>query len=212
MKSKKYKAFAMALTVCMMIGALGVPGFALQPNDEVIAFEEYNAALSAEYAKYGVGFEITEYNPNYTFTRSALNEAIAGVEADVNSIQVVVHPTVMPTSAGVAEEDFKYSFSWSVIKLLCSADFVTQIEGQIDLVGDKLMRVTKFQHVLSSGLNYTSHNITNSQWRDMGSAEISWSVEGYVLFEYTEPTTGMKLTYNVPFDISRTFDTMDYRV
>jgi hypothetical protein len=41
-------------------------------SDEIISFEDYYASLKAEYAKYGIGYEVLENNSNVVFTKELL--------------------------------------------------------------------------------------------------------------------------------------------
>lgn len=84
-KSKKTIIVTCLLTCIMMIcsSALAFAG----TSDTVITADEYYATIKSEYSKYGIGFKVNNYNPDFIYTRELLETQLDDIRTEMSSVK-----------------------------------------------------------------------------------------------------------------------------
>lgn len=70
------------------------------------------------------------------------------------------------------------------------------------------MGYTSRQLIFSSGINYSGNSLTMTC--SSSGSKVTVTVDGYVLFEYTDPIIGLEFSVNEPFEKTITFDALEY--
>ena len=196
-----------------------VPVAARESGDEhTVGVEGYCEALVNEFAKYEITAELIDTS-NATAPSAEDYEAIPDlVKEFYESIGISVIPSrssafsPIEISPMVVEAPFSYGCDWIVYSDIGYATFQTIIQGDLDLQGANIMRITYTDTIFRSGMNYSEHDIIVEEIEDMSMGIIDWTVGVRVKFEYTAPHTGVTMTLNVDGLQSDSFDAHDYIV
>lgn len=215
---KKVSAIVVSASM-LFVSSMNVA--AIDTSDETISFETYYSTIQAEYAKYGIQYEILEVNPTYVPNTTDLAYALdlartvgesqdsAGrveVKLKASNIEDTLSPQAM------IEAPFEYEYSWEIYRLPYGfVSFRTVCEGSVDLNRGEVISVDDFYTRDITYANFDSVTFDVEDYTTTnGNKSISWELEGYVRFVWQEPNSGYTTSITADFEESDTFVVADY--
>lgn len=69
---------------------------AAPPHSQTISFEEYYRAVQAEYARYGIGYEVYEQNDRFVFTQAVLDARLSEIRNTLSHSSVSYNRDFVP--------------------------------------------------------------------------------------------------------------------
>lgn len=216
-----YHIRTVLMVICILVVSASPAYAAFSDSTQVISPEYYCEVVKAEYAKYGIGCEIDTSNLQRDLTMADLEEAIERAndvgknlevtcEIEESSVELIRPDPARPE---YIQANFKYVFNWMTGTYApYVAQYRTIIEGRVDVQGSNIMGFDRYEHLFIGGVCYVSTDFRTNTVKDLGNANVSWSVSGYILFSWTEPKTGLSVQNNVPFSRGTTFSALNYTV
>lgn len=187
-------------------------------KNSVISFKDYYKAIKAEYAKYHIKYECTSYDKNFVFTKKLLDQTLEDIEKNVSGLNydatshafidnvkspqttdeksVNIESIIKPD---VASENLNYPTDWTVKSPsnMGSANIRITINADVDIERGRFISMNSCtSRQYGPALNFKSWQQTGSDVKiNSDRTWISGYVYGTLVIEYTEPNTGMKVTY-----------------
>lgn len=209
---KKTLTIILALVLVMSIGV--VPSAALTSSKETVTRETFAAKVKAEYAKYGIEYEVVKYGPEKVLTTKMLEDELARVdkigkqylkEREVERSKVAAikklaeeetnlqSPDVMPLSMPINKSlkyDKKFNevagYGNAIIRLQTD---VTYDGGTMEFLS--INKISSYQYGLAA--NFQSWTQTNKGSSFSRNTIYVWA-QGRLSFQYNEPNTGNTIT------------------
>lgn len=214
-----YRLISVFMIVCVVVTSVCPVYAACLGSSSSISAEYFCDVVKAEYEKYGIECEINCENLIRDLTMEDLEEAVAKANIIgknsktsyeiVDSEIEIIRPD--PAHPDYIQANFKYTYDWTNGDLVTFvARYQTVVEGRVDMQGSNIMGFDRYEHIFKSGMNYVSTDIRSSTVTDLGGADVRWSVSGYTLFSWTDPSTGVSFQNNVPFSMGTTFNAQNY--
>lgn len=197
------------LVLCMAFSII-IPTNAVALSDDTISFEEYYAAVKAEYAKYHIQYECSNPNGSFVFTKGLLDKTLKDIqnkvgksEFDANTNRFVSH--VDPQSVikqNIVKRSFIVDRNYFIYTTVESPGFgEAGIEIKTNTSED--IQSGKFIYINSCTSRQYGNAVNYKSWTQTAydldiSSDREWVtgfVFGTLVVEYIEPNTGLKHTY-----------------
>jgi len=193
--------------------SLCIPAYAAVPSssNNVISFEEYNAAVRTEYARHHIKYECTSYDKNFVFTKELLKQKLEDIEKtasgftyDTSTNSFVDSVPALETAQGNISP---YAIIGAVTRYknetakspsgMGSANILVTIKTHDDI------SLGKFVAIDSCTSRQYGGAVNFQSWTDTGnslsiSTDRNWVngfINGTLVIAYTEKLTGMNITY-----------------
>lgn len=193
---KKYSRF-LALTLIFVFMSSSV---VLANNTEVISLQEYEQAMKAEFEKYNIEYEISDYDQNVTLTKNMLNTELAKAKEialgfrniqviDASEKPAIITPKYMPITR-------TYTKDFLINPMpICRAT----IRGDVNLTfngSDMEIISVNSKRAYQNGyaMNFVSWT-TRSIIVNTSNNYFAVDATGTIKFEYQDPKTGITQTY-----------------
>ncbi|MCF2663080.1 MAG: hypothetical protein PUF62_03385 [Bacteroidales bacterium] len=229
---KKLITLFMAFTVCLTIS---LPAYAADMQENTISAEKFYAEIAKEYEKYNIRIEVENIDPTFVYTEKMLEEEVVRVRAELASIEnfdemtgrFVSYNTETESITGTLNEAnpasvMPYDKTFKSIHrienrsvnnglLYGAAEIQVSINTTIDAQYDRFMSVnncTSRQYQL--GINFeswtqTDYDVKIADYNGEQDTAIEYDVYGTLIVKYTEPTTGVAITYTTDHTLSGRF-------
>ena len=215
------------------------PAFALSPtatDDQIISFEEYFDAVHAEFAKYGIDYQVLEKNDDFVFTQKILDDRLTEIreamsqtsvsnntDCDFNAATTVTTITPRTSTSGSSstnaarimpvEQVYQYQqyLECPVAPGLAWAYICIEVVALVDAQGGNLMSIEDY----SSFQKGFYLNFVNWEQRSMEvepdymTGSFTATVNGKLTVEYTEPHSGLLVGHTSEHTFSHTFSIYD---
>lgn len=208
----------MLTVMLVMVGTLS-PIAATSYIEGNIPVEEYYVQMKAEYAKYGVEYDVVDFGSVKEVSRKALEEGLASVREDgrlyqerramqmakMNVMEEYFEKdsdlqldTVTPLGSMFINKTFTQDGEFIKVGGLCRAVIRMTVNTTCEANNQEFVSIDSISSKkVGVALNFKSWRETDQVPRISGNV-ISAYVEGDLTFEYTEPNTG--LTVSVTYE------------
>ncbi len=191
--------FLICFCVPIIVGA--------EATDNVISFDEFYSTLKSEYAKYNTGFEISNPNYDFCYTKEYLEEQLEiardfceGLEVtvtvcDAERNNIGIRNRLKNKLGSIEPYAMMDSYSWTANYEVRSSSAVVpgyiigkvSVYGDVNLQNSLVASVNSYQRP-SDSLNVESHSLSVSTSINNG-ANIYVTFTGNVTFAWTDPST-----------------------
>ena len=207
MKKRLRKLLAIALTATMVM-SMGAPAFAT--TEKEISIEEYEMQIQSEAKKYGIEYEVLEYDPNKVIPQEMADKAVKDIQlyGEYRTAQNISNSNKFAATkenANVMASNNELlraipmsknvSGSFSIIVFPYGrASMAVDANVTVDAQNNAVMRVNSTDvYQLGNFVNFTGWT-TTSVSPGLNSPELGWVsllIKGRATFAYADPVTGV---------------------
>ena len=196
---KRFVKFVSLITMVVM--AFSSVAFAAE---DVVTIEEYERALAAEYAKYGVEFKVLDYDDDITLTRDTLNNQLAKVEQVANSFKIIevtddinsslATQNISPLAMYYDKDVYK---DWTVSNAYGSATMRSEANVTMNGSNNEVISINSYEtYQHGTFVNFDDWQTTSmTVKKNSTKGYIDMTIKGRVTFSYADPYTGIKTGY-----------------
>lgn len=194
--SKKISCFLVLTLIFIFMSSSVV----LANDTDVISIQEYEQAIKAEFEKYDIDYEITDYDPNVTLTRDMLNIDLAKakeIAGGFRNIQVIdacerseiITPYMMPITK-TYRKDFLINPA-PIFRATIRVDVNLTYDGSnMEIISVNSKRAYQNGYALNF-VSWTTRSIVVNTSNNYFGVDVT----GAIKFQYTDPQTGITQTY-----------------
>ncbi len=198
MKKWFKKTVAVVLTAAMAM-SVGTPVFATEDKN-VVSIEEYEQAVQAEAVKYGIEYEVLNYDPDKVLTKDTIEKGVNDVRIYAESFQVMQKDTEATSAKAmrVMPLDKDVSKRFLIASAFGTAEMMLDANVTVDAQNAYVMRVNSveaYQSGLFSGFKSWTTTSISSRLNSPSQGWVSFTVNGRATFSYADPITGIENGY-----------------
>lgn len=211
------RALSFVLTLTMLMSLFTVPAFAAttptSDQNNAISFEEYNSTVTKEYAKFHIKYECVDYDRSFVFTDELLKQKLEEIRETASqfnyspSIGAFIEPSVQIASVkpktispfGFTDQVNYYTYVTAKSPSnMGAADIEITTNVTRDVQASKFVRINSCKsRQYGGGINFKSwKHVSDNLSINASQTMVNGTVKGTLTIEYTEPTTGIKVTYS----------------
>ena len=224
---KRFVTLFMAIAVCL---AISLSAYAADMEEGRISAEKFYSEIAKEYSQYNIRIQVENIDPTFVYTEKMLEEEVEKIRTDLSLIENYDESTgrfvsynsevetldeASPTSVMPYNKTFKSlhqieSRNRSNL-LLGFAEIMVSIDTTIDAQYNRFMSVNSCtSRQYGVGINFESWtqsdcDVSIINFNGEQDNAIEYDVYGTLIVKYTEPTTGVTITYTTDHTLSGKF-------
>ena len=224
---KRFVTLFMAIAVCL---AISLSAYAADMEEGRISAEKFYAEIAKEYSQYNIRIQVENIDPTFVYTEKMLEEEVEKIRTDLSLIENYDESTGRFVSYNSEVETLDEASLTSVMPynktfkslhqiesrnrsnlLLGFAEIMVSIDTTIDAQYNRFMSVNSCtSRQYGVGINFESWtqsdcDVSIINFNGEQDNAIEYDVYGTLIVKYTEPTTGVTITYTTDHTLSGKF-------
>ncbi len=205
------KVSCVALALFLMMSFCVTTSATTPSSTDTISIAEYEAAIQAECAKYGIECRILDYDPNLQITQEMLNRGIENARNYAESLLEQKQPDLMPSirdgnsnidnnqsPLGIMPLTQDYIAYFRIYNTYGSADMAILANITTNLANGLVMSVNSTSvYQYGSFVNFVSWETTgvSSTRNSPKNGYVTFKITGRATFSYADPVTSITTGY-----------------